>query len=173
MGCRTQREPGGTWRFYLLAERTARRGHRRVRSCHRRVCTRGHARRSALRCRGFSRPEPIRHRPRRRIGNFTGFKRRPRKAPQSLELQSDVLDVLLRRHALLRHAGVRGCRAGGNPIDEFSNESCTQDYDEQRPWFLNLREIALERAGRWDEAVAQLTAASAAARGKAAAASVN
>ena len=34
------------------------------------------------------------------------------------------------------------------------------DYDEERSWFLNLRSEALQRVGRWDEAVAQLSAAS-------------
>ena len=38
--------------------------------------------------------------------------------------------------------------------------SLYQDYDEQSPWFFNLRSIVLERVGRWDEAVAQLAAAS-------------
>jgi hypothetical protein len=45
-----------------------------------------------------------------------------------------------------------------------SPEELYADYADQYPWFLNLRSYALARNGRWDEAAAELTAASASGR---------
>jgi beta-barrel assembly-enhancing protease len=90
---------------------------------------------------------------------FHWYQTASEKAPQSLELQSEVLGVLLHQQhysAMLASADavLLAIQSTNFPTKLY------QDYDEERSWFLNLREIALERAGRWDEAVAELTEAS-------------
>ena len=90
---------------------------------------------------------------------FHWYQAASEKAPQSLELQSNVLRVLLeQRHysAMLASADavLLAIQSTNFPRELYL------DFDEQQSWFLNFREIALERMGRWDEAVVQLTAAS-------------
>jgi len=90
---------------------------------------------------------------------FRWFQSASEKTPQSLELQSDVIRVLAQQQhyaAMLASADsvLFAIQSTNFPRKLY------QDYDEQLSWFLNLREVALERAGRWDEAVAQLTKAS-------------
>jgi tetratricopeptide (TPR) repeat protein len=90
---------------------------------------------------------------------FHWFQSASENAPQSLELQSDVLRVLLeqRRYAAMlasADAVLLAIQSTNFPTKLY------QDFDEQQSLFLDLRADALERAGRWDESVAQLTAAS-------------
>jgi len=90
---------------------------------------------------------------------FHWFQSASENAPQSLELQSDVLRVLLeqrRYSAMLASADavLLAIQSTNFPTKLY------QDYDEQQSLFLDLRADALQRAGRWDESVAQLTAAS-------------
>jgi tetratricopeptide (TPR) repeat protein len=90
---------------------------------------------------------------------FHWFQSASEKTPQSLELQSDVIRVLAQQQhyaAMLASADsvLFAIQSTNFPRKLY------QDYDEQLSSFLNLREVALERAGRWDEAVAQLTKAS-------------
>lgn len=90
---------------------------------------------------------------------FRWYQAAAEKTPQSLELQSDVLQVLLQQ----RHYSAMLASADAVLLAIQSTNfprKLYQDFDEKQSLFLNLREIALERAGRWDEAVAQLTAAS-------------
>jgi tetratricopeptide (TPR) repeat protein len=80
-------------------------------------------------------------------------------APRSLELKSDVIGALVHRQhyeAALAAADsvLSDIRSTNYPRKLF------EDYDEQISWFLNLRAIALGHVGRWDDAVAQLKAAS-------------
>ena len=80
-------------------------------------------------------------------------------APRSLELKSDVIQALLRRQhyeaALAASDSVLSDIQSTNyPRELF------EDYDDQNSLFLNLRADALERVGRWDDAVAQLKVAS-------------
>jgi beta-barrel assembly-enhancing protease len=90
---------------------------------------------------------------------FHWFQSASENAPQSLELQSDVLRVLFeqRRYpAMLASADavLSAIQSTNFPTKLY------EDYDEQQSLFLDLRAEALERAGRWDESVAELTAAS-------------
>ena len=80
-------------------------------------------------------------------------------APRALELKSGVIDSLLRQQryeaALAAADSVfMDIRSTNYP------EKLFEDYNETRSAFLNLRAISLERVGRWDEALSQLTAAS-------------
>jgi tetratricopeptide (TPR) repeat protein len=80
-------------------------------------------------------------------------------APRSLELKSDVIEALLRRQhyeaALAASDSVLSdIRSTNYPRKLF------EDYDDQNSSFLNFRADALERVGRWDDAVAQLKVAS-------------
>jgi hypothetical protein len=80
-------------------------------------------------------------------------------APQSLALKSAVIGSLLRQ----QHYEAALAAADSVLLDIRSTnypEKLYEDYVEKRSSFLNLRAIALERVGRWDEAVAQMTAAS-------------
>jgi beta-barrel assembly-enhancing protease len=90
---------------------------------------------------------------------FQAFEAEAERAPQSLEVRSEVIDSLLRRQhyeAALAAADsvLSDIRSTNYPDKLFV------DYDEERSWFLDLRSDALQRVGRWDEAVAQLSAAS-------------
>jgi tetratricopeptide (TPR) repeat protein len=80
-------------------------------------------------------------------------------APQSLELQIDVIESLLSQQRY--EAALAACdsvlfniRSTNYPTKLYT------DYDEFYNWILDERSDLLERVGRWDEAVAQLTAAS-------------
>jgi tetratricopeptide (TPR) repeat protein len=90
---------------------------------------------------------------------FHWFQSASEKTPQSLELQSDVIRVLAQQ---LHYAAMLASADSVLSAIQSTNfpRKLYQDYDEQLSGFLNLREVALERAGRWDEAVAQLTEAS-------------
>lgn len=81
------------------------------------------------------------------------------KFPQSLALRAAVLKMLL---AQQHYAAMLG--AADDLITDFQSTNYRrrlfEDYDQQYPWILNLRATALERLGQWDDAVAQLTAAS-------------
>ncbi len=90
---------------------------------------------------------------------FKAFEAASEKAPQSLELKLRVIDSLLRQ----RHYEAALAAADSILVDIRSTnypDKLYEDFDDQRSWFLNLRSIALQRVGRWDEAVAQLNAAS-------------
>ena len=90
---------------------------------------------------------------------FHWFQTASEKAPQSLELQSDVLLVLQHQQ---RYAAMLASADAVLSAIQSTNfpTKLYLDYYEMRSWFLNLRETALERAGRWDEALAELTEAS-------------
>jgi tetratricopeptide (TPR) repeat protein len=90
---------------------------------------------------------------------FHWYQAASEKAPQSLELQSDVLLVLQHQQ---RYAAMLASADAVLLAIQSTNfpTKLYQDYYEMRSWFLNLRETALERAGRWDEAVAELAKAS-------------
>jgi beta-barrel assembly-enhancing protease len=81
------------------------------------------------------------------------------KAPRSLELKEEVIDTLRRQ----QHYAA-SLAAADSLVAELkstnSPEKAYEDYERTNPWILNEREIALKRVGRWDDAVAQLTAAS-------------
>jgi tetratricopeptide (TPR) repeat protein len=90
---------------------------------------------------------------------FQGFQAEAERAPQSLQVRSEVIDSLLRR----QHYEAALAAADSILLDIRSTnypDKLFVDYDEERSWFLNLRSDALQRVGRWDEAVAQLFAAS-------------
>jgi tetratricopeptide (TPR) repeat protein len=79
--------------------------------------------------------------------------------PDSLALKSDVIEALLSR----QHYEAALAAADADLLDirstNFPSKVYT-DYDEAGAWFFNLRSIALERVGRWDDGLAQLEAAS-------------
>jgi len=90
---------------------------------------------------------------------FQSFQAAAEKSPQSLALKSWVVESLLRQ----RHYEGALAAADSTLLDIQSTNSPTQlfsDYEETRSWFLNQRSIALQRVGRWDEAVEQMAAAS-------------
>jgi tetratricopeptide (TPR) repeat protein len=90
---------------------------------------------------------------------FNGRQAAAEKAPQSLKLRFLVIDSLLRQ----QHYEAALAASDSILLDIRSTnypQRLYEDYDDERPWFLNLRSIALQRVGRWDEAVAQLNAAS-------------
>jgi hypothetical protein len=80
-------------------------------------------------------------------------------APRSLALKEEVISTLRRQ----QHYAA-SLAAADSLIAELrstnSPETAYEDYERANPWILNEREIALERVGRWDDAVAQLAAAS-------------
>jgi len=79
--------------------------------------------------------------------------------PQSLILQLYVIDALqIRRH----YAGMLAASDSVWSAIQSTNfpEKLYGDYDEAYAWLLDSRATALERGNRWDEAVAQLVAAS-------------
>ncbi len=81
------------------------------------------------------------------------------KAPRSLHLKSGVIRALLDRQryeAALAAADstLQDIRSTNYP------EKLYEDLGDEMSWFLNLRALALLRVGRFDEALAQLTAAS-------------
>jgi tetratricopeptide (TPR) repeat protein len=81
-------------------------------------------------------------------------------APESLQLKSELIGALLQQ----QHYAAMLALSDSVLLDiESTNypEKLYVDFNEQHGWFLNERAIALERFGRWDEAVAQLTAAAA------------
>ncbi len=80
-------------------------------------------------------------------------------APESLELQLHVIESLLSQQRY--EAALAACdsvlfniRSTNYPAKLYT------DYDEFYNWILDERSDLLERVGRWDEAVVQLTAAS-------------
>ncbi|MGB6310525.1 MAG: hypothetical protein WBF89_22310 [Steroidobacteraceae bacterium] len=90
---------------------------------------------------------------------FETLQRQAEKLPQSLELKSQVINALLNQ----QHYEAALAASDSILLDIRSTNfpgKLFQDFDQQQSWFLNLRSIALQRVGRWDEAVAQLTAAS-------------
>jgi tetratricopeptide (TPR) repeat protein len=90
---------------------------------------------------------------------FQFFQAAAEKAPQSLELKSHVIEALLSRQ---RYEAALA--ASDSILFDIQStnypEKLYEDFGDAESWFLNLRAIALERVGHWDEAVAQLTAAS-------------
>jgi len=79
--------------------------------------------------------------------------------PDSLELKSNVIEALLSR----QHYEAALAASDAVLLDIRSTNFTSQlfkDYDDHASWFFDLRSIALERVGRWDEAVTQLEAAS-------------
>jgi hypothetical protein len=84
-------------------------------------------------------------------------------APKSLELKSGVI------YAMFKQQHYAAMLAATDSVylairSTNSPEELYTDYADQYPWFLNLRSYALARNGRWDEAAAELTAASASGR---------
>jgi hypothetical protein len=80
-------------------------------------------------------------------------------APHSLKLKSQVIDSLLRQ----QHYEAALAASDSVLMDIRSTNyprKLYEDYEDERSWFLNLRSMALQRVGRWDDAVAQLNAAS-------------
>jgi tetratricopeptide (TPR) repeat protein len=90
---------------------------------------------------------------------FRAFQAEAERAPQSLLVRSWVIESLLRRQHY-----VAALAASDSILADIRStnypEKLFVDYEEERSGFLNLRSDALQRVGRWDEAVAQLTAAS-------------
>lgn len=81
------------------------------------------------------------------------------KAPHSLSLKEEVISTLRRQ----QHYAESLAEADSLMTELKSTnspEKAYEDYERSNPWILNEREIALTRVGRWDDAVAQLTAAS-------------
>ena len=90
---------------------------------------------------------------------FQALQEAAEKSPQSLALKSWVIDSLLRQ----QHYEAALAAADSVLSDIRSTnypEKLFEDYADRESWFLNLRSIALQRVGRWDEALAQLAAAS-------------
>jgi tetratricopeptide (TPR) repeat protein len=90
---------------------------------------------------------------------FQAFEAAAEKTPQSLEVKSWVI------YSLLNQQRYEGALAASDSIlsDIRSTnypEKLFVDYGAAQAWFLNLRSVALQRVGRWDEAVAQMTEAS-------------
>jgi hypothetical protein len=81
------------------------------------------------------------------------------KAPRSLELKETLIDTLRQQQRYTESLAV-----ADSLITELksthSPEKAYEDYEKWNPWVLDDRDTALERVGRWDDAVAQLTAAS-------------
>jgi hypothetical protein len=90
---------------------------------------------------------------------FHAFQAEAERAPQSLAVRSLVINSLLHR----QHYEAALAASDSTLLDIRSTnypDKLFVDYEEERSWFLNLRSVALQRVGRWDEAVAQLSAAS-------------
>jgi hypothetical protein len=90
---------------------------------------------------------------------FHKFQALAEKTPQSLELRSRVIELLIRQQHY------EGALAASDSIllDIRSTNfpgKLFQDFDEKNAAFLSLRALALQRVGRWDEAAAQLSEAS-------------
>jgi tetratricopeptide (TPR) repeat protein len=90
---------------------------------------------------------------------FQAFQAAAENAPKSLELQLHVIEALLSQQHY--EAALAACdsvlvsiRSTNYPAKLYT------DYDEYYNWILDERSDLLERVGRWDEAVAQITAAS-------------
>ena len=81
------------------------------------------------------------------------------KAPRSLALKETLIDTLRRQQHY-----AESLAAADSLLTELrstnSPEKAYEDYERTNPWILNERKTALTRVGRWDDAVAQLTAAS-------------
>jgi tetratricopeptide (TPR) repeat protein len=81
------------------------------------------------------------------------------KAPRSLALKESVISTLRRQQQY-----AQALAAADSLVAELkstdSPEKAYEDYDKSNPWLLDERASALTRVGRWDDAVAQLTAAS-------------
>ena len=91
---------------------------------------------------------------------FKAFEAASEQAPQSLELKLWVIRSLLSQ----RHYEAALAASDSILVDiESTNypDKLYEDYDDQHSTFLSLRSIALQRVGRWDEAVAQLNEAGA------------
>jgi tetratricopeptide (TPR) repeat protein len=90
---------------------------------------------------------------------FQAFQAEAERSPQSLELRSWVIESLLRRQHYEAALAASDSILADIRSTNFP-EKLFVDYEEERSGFLNLRSDALQRVGRWDEAVAQLSAAS-------------
>jgi hypothetical protein len=80
------------------------------------------------------------------------------KTPDSLQIKCFLIRDLL----LLQHYQAALAASDALLLDIRSTNYPRKlywDYDKLSTWFFNLRSAALERVGRWDEAVAQLVAA--------------
>jgi hypothetical protein len=81
------------------------------------------------------------------------------KAPRSLALKETVISTLRRQQQY-----AESLAAADSLVAELkstnSPEKAYEDYEKSNPWILDERARALTRVGRWDDAVAQLTAAS-------------
>jgi len=91
---------------------------------------------------------------------FHALQTEAEKAPQSLEAKLRVINSLLH----LQHYEAEAALAAADSIllDIRSTNfpgKLFEDYEEELSRFLDLRSIALQRVGRWDEALAQLSAA--------------
>jgi beta-barrel assembly-enhancing protease len=90
---------------------------------------------------------------------FQTFQAAAEHAPDSLELQYHVIEALLSQQRY--EAALAACdsilysiRSTNYPAKLYT------DFDDHYNWILNERAELLERVGRWDEALAQLRAAS-------------
>jgi hypothetical protein len=79
--------------------------------------------------------------------------------PYSLALKTDLLLELLHQQHYAAMLAESDSTLSALESTNF-REKLYEDYYEQYARFLNVRSIALQRAGRWDEAVEQLKAAS-------------
>jgi tetratricopeptide (TPR) repeat protein len=81
------------------------------------------------------------------------------RSPQSLELRIGVIRSLIR---LRRYEAALA--ASDSILSDIKStnypERLYSDFSDTAPWFLHTRAIALERLGRWDEAISQLSVAS-------------
>lgn len=80
-------------------------------------------------------------------------------APHVLELRSDVILALVHQQHYAAMLAETDAVLTAVQSTNFRDKLYV-DYYEQFGQFLNLRSIALERAGRWDDAVSQLSSAS-------------
>lgn len=81
------------------------------------------------------------------------------RTPQALELKSWMISSLI----MQQHYEAALAASDSILVDISSTNDPAklfEDFAEQHSWFLNLRSIALQRVGHWDEALAQLIAAS-------------
>jgi tetratricopeptide (TPR) repeat protein len=90
---------------------------------------------------------------------FQAFQAAAERAPQSLELKSRVILSLLNQQHYEAALAASDSILSDIRSTNYPNK-LYEDYDEERSSFMNLRALALARVGRWDEAIAQLTAAS-------------
>jgi len=90
---------------------------------------------------------------------FLAFQAASEKAPHSLELKSHVIQALLAQQHYEAALAASDSILSDIRSTNFPSK-LYEDYVEESPWFFTLRDIALERLGRWDDAVGQLSEAS-------------